>query len=654
FAQTVSGLSEGTTREFTSIGDGLQVERSTGGTIDVKGDISTSVDHGINVTNTVTDVTVNVGGDVSTTSGFGIQTHGTRDEITVEGNVEGGQAGIMADGSSETITAGNVSATQGNVVDITGSDSNVITVNDVTSNGMGGIVIERSANNNIVNAGTITTGHGDSIVISKSDGNKVTAGGITTESYGISLEEADGNTVKTGAIKADSEGISINNDSDGNTVTAGNITDSSTGISINNDSDGNTVTARDITESNTGISISGSDKNKIEAGKIEGATSVSIDTANNNTITAGNIKGNETAVSISSNGEGSTAASNKLTFDSITSEGNGIVIYGGDNSSITVKGDLAITAQDGYTDGIAIMVNDSSNTSIVVEGTIDAGSCSVLDIDNTTTQSTTNLTVFEIKTNDDGNIVRGEDPSLAKVIKAAINYIIHSDVSGASDTIALNSDQSSGGTVGSYTGTDGKSYITATTGTYQVACLGGSTISNLTVDGKASVTQNADGTYSITVKDGGGVKMTVTLQAPDNNNGGNNGGNGGGTNGGETGNGSSVSGGSAGGSGSGGVDSILRSGSAHIHSDGHKCILVYTNIYGEQVKKEIYLAADTAARSDFPAQNVSLEYLYGIMPALSAYEYDCINKELMKLDDIDKTKIPAWQPSNIINVIKLG
>lgn len=354
----------------------------------------------------------------------------------------------------------------------------------------------------------------------------IKTGDVTSNnSSGVYLYKGTNDEISTGNISAPSSiGINLGNVSDSK-ITAGDISESSRALELYQ-STGNEVTVKDITQTGSlsfgGVYIFGaSSGNTITAGNIKtdtDAVSLWNNDTKDNTITVGNITTSDDGVIIMNNADG-----NKVTSGSITAKENGIYINSASDNAVTVTGDVIITGAAGsivdyygnHYDPTAIKIESSTGSKVAVEGTVNAGEGNGIYVDSASADSTT-ITLFEITANDEGKLVTSDKAETADIVKAAINYIIKSEVTGSTgDTVSLTKlSDSDSGKVGSYTASDNTTYLTATTGSYLVACSSSYSISNVAATGKAEISKNADGSYSITVRDGGGVKMTITLDIP--------------------------------------------------------------------------------------------------------------------------------------------
>lgn len=394
-------------------------------------------------------------GDVSTSGENKSGISAVETTITVDGNVTGGLDGVDACDSEVTV-GGNVTSEKGAGID---------------------------AANSKVTAGGDVTGSGTGI---KADNSEVTVGGNVTS------DEGDG-------IYAKSSEVTVGGDATGK----------ARGIYAN---DSKVTAERDVTGEFGGITAIGSDiivKGDVTAkGEDHDIAIAAWDSSN--VMVGGDVTGGD-GVAAKDGSNVSIKGSVKATGE----EGMGIFIAGTEKTTVVVEGD--VTAN-----GVAMDVadNENANSEVAVAGKIGGTNGTIINVsvDNSGKVNTLpEIVVGEITDFDNITVKdyrKGDDVSedVKKEVLDSIKYIVGTD----------NASMNGKGTI-SITKVNGSALDKDGLGRFDVAKASETITVHINVQegyevsevraGKATLTRNADGTYSVTVPAGGGVNIEALVRA---------------------------------------------------------------------------------------------------------------------------------------------
>lgn len=201
-------------------------------------------------------------------------------------------------------------------VHVGGGGSNVVTLNTLTSNGVGVDLDETSGN--VVKANTVTASWWDGVNLCFASNNLIENNVISGGSEdGVDLEcSSTGNTIKGNQISGfEDDGIEIEEDSDGNTVTENRVSDTDDGIDINSD---NNVVARNLVENarEDGIDVDG-DNNLIDSNRVKGSADHGVEVEGSGNTLVRNVGDNNGAIGVcavagNTNGGGNRGSGNAI------------------------------------------------------------------------------------------------------------------------------------------------------------------------------------------------------------------------------------------------------------------------------------------------------------------------------------------------------
>lgn len=297
--------------------------------------------------------------------------------------------------------------------------------------------------------------------------------------------------------------------SDGSSIEiGGNLSSKSTGIIADN----TTVTVKgNITSRDTGIVADKGDV-KIGGNVTAGSESVGIDASNaSNIIVNGDVTGGD---GIYSDGSNVTVKGNVTAKDGI-----GVCITGTDKTTMVVNGNL--TSKD-----VAIDVadNENANSELVIAGKVSGENGTIINVsvDDTTGKVNTlpEIVVGEI-TDFDKIVVNDyytdkEVPAdVKKEVLDSIKYIVGTNDASMDGKGTISISKVNGAALDK----DGLGLFDVAkafeTITVHIDVQSGYEVSEVRA-GKASLTRNADGTYSVTVPAGGGVNIEALVRAIEN------------------------------------------------------------------------------------------------------------------------------------------
>ena len=468
---------------------GTGVVTNPGATVTINNEGDTAVEafkKGANVISSTVTITGDIVVDNTTNkSGSGVAVYGDLDkgssELEVTGNITANSSGVSAYGASTVTVEGDITVT-GN---FTGISDGVTTGNmpgytgTPTVSVTGDINATRYGVSTIVNGSTITvvgdittTGDGDGNSWGvKASGNSTVSvtGDISAKYYGI---EATASTV---TVEGD---ITAEGNSDG--IGYGVFAKEESTVSVTGDIDAETI---GVYATGSTVTVDGD-----VTGKTLGVMAMMEGTE---VTVGGNVSGGNTGMSV--------LVSAEVTVCGDVTGGE----YGIDaaaDSTVIVTGNV-----DAKTSGGSAVALSGDNT-IVVEGTA-SGEYAVVCGETTSEDST--IIVYQL----DGKlgvIEEGETPQLVEaegetedLLKDIIHYIITKDLQGAEMT-------------GSEELTVGKTtYETASEDDELIVDGGDIKIKSVSAGKNAKVTKNSDGTFTITVKRGGGLDIVVKLGGDD-------------------------------------------------------------------------------------------------------------------------------------------
>ena len=464
---------------------GTGVVTNPGATVTINNEGDTAVEAfkiGANVISSTVTITGDIVVDNTTNkSGSGVAVYG-RDggssELKVTGNITANSSGVSAYGASTVTVEGNITVT-GN---FNGISDGVTTGN--TSRYTGTPTVSVTGDINATRYGVSTTVNGSTITVDgditttgdnswgvKASGNSTVSvtGDISAKYYGI---EATGSTV---AVEGD---ITAEGNSDG--IGYGVFAKEESTVSVTGDIDAESI----------GVYATGS--TVTVDGDVTGKTLGVMAMMEGTEITVrGDVSGGKTGMSV--------LVSAEVTVGGDVTGGE----YGIDaaaDSTVIVTGNV-----DAKTSGGSAVALSGDNT-IVVDGTA-SGTYAIACNENTTEDST--IIVYQL----DGKLgvlEEGETPQLVEaegetedLLKDIIHYIITKDLQGAEIT------GSEELTVGEIT------YETASEDDELIVDGGDIKIKSVSAGKNAKVTKNSDGTFTITVKRGGGLDIVVKLGGDD-------------------------------------------------------------------------------------------------------------------------------------------
>ena len=387
-------------------------------------------------------------------------------------------SGIEATDGEEVHETGDVDTSGTSDPGISADDSTVTVDGNVTG-GYNGI---EAAGSDITVGGNVTAENGYGIAADYSD---VTVGGnVTGVDGGIGASES---TVKVDG-NVNGNGIGIDADLGSDIMVKGDVTSKETGIIVSRESDvevGGNVTAGD---GFIGIDASES-ANIIVGGNVTGGDGVYAEGSNVS------IKG-----SVKANAE----------------DGIGIIISGTEKTTVIVEGD--VSANDAAID---VADNENASSEVVVAGKVSGADGAII---NVTVDDETG------KVNTLPEIVVGEITDFDKITvkdfykKEAVSEDVKKEVLDSIKYIVGTNDASMDGkgTI-SITKVNGSALDKDGLGRFDVAKASETITVHINVQdgyevsevraGKATLTRNADGTYSVTVPAGGGVNIEALIKA---------------------------------------------------------------------------------------------------------------------------------------------
>lgn len=419
------------------------------------------------------------------TSGTGIETadddadvsNGSSSEDQDSSEDDNTSSGIEASGD-EVHETGDVNTSGTSSPGISADDNSTVTVDGNVTGGVNGI---EATDSTVSVGGNVTAENGS---------------GVTADNSTVSVK-GDVNSTESGVV-ADSSTVDV----------GGKLNSNSTGI-IANDS---TVTVKgDVTSRDAGIVA---DNGNIEVGGnvTAGNESVGIDASNSsNIIVNGDVIG----------GDGAYADGSNVTIKgSVTAkDGIGVCITGTDKTTMVVDGD--VTAKDA-----AIDVADSENadSELVIAGKVSGenGATVKVSIDDTTGKVNTlpEIVVGEITDFDKISVkdyyTDKEVPAdVKKEVLDNIKYIVSTNDTSMNGKGTISISKVNGAALDK----DGLGLFDVAkafeTITVHIDVQSGYEVSEVRA-GKASLTRNADGTYSVTVPAGGGVNIEALVRAIEN------------------------------------------------------------------------------------------------------------------------------------------
>ena len=376
---------------------------------------------------------------------------------------------------------------------IEASGDEVHETGDVNTSGTSSPGISAEDNSTVTVDGNVTGGTNG---IEASDSTVSVSGNVTAENGSGII--ADDSTIN---IKGDINSAESGVVSDGSSIEiGGNLSSKSTGIIADN----TTVTVKgNITSRDTGIVADKGDV-KIGGNVTAGSESVGIDASNaSNIIVNGDVTGGD---GIYSDGSNVTVKGNVTAKDGI-----GVCITGTDKTTMVVNGNL--TSKD-----VAIDVadNENANSELVIAGKVSGENGTIINVsvDDTTGKVNTlpEIVVGEI-TDFDKIVVN--DYYTDKEVLDSIKYIVGTNDASMDGKGTISISKVNGAALDK----DGLGLFDVAkafeTITVHIDVQSGYEVSEVRA-GKASLTRNADGTYSVTVPAGGGVNIEALVRAIEN------------------------------------------------------------------------------------------------------------------------------------------
>lgn len=424
-----------------------------------------------------------------------------------------------ANGAEITIT-GNVSAQNANAVnatiydDVEAASGGIVTVGCDVSSDKGSAAVAYGSGSSITINGDATTGNASiKNTVDASSGASITVDGNVTHSGddsaateyngGSAVGAFEGGSVTVGGdVKSNSEkapAVAANNN--GTVKIKGNVSGANMGIDSNNSS---TVKVDKGVSASSGVAINADNSTVTVGGDVSASSDVAINANNSSAVTVGG----DVTSGIFENGY----AAPDITMDS--------------TSTIVVKGNVE-TANKDIAEETAIIINpgSGSNGALIVLGDVTAHGeyGNAIWINTYNEENNTNDT-FELDNLPDivvGSLIADNEDLL---VGFEFNKGKSEDENGALlesiyDNIMyyINIEQPQGGTINVTGGAEKYN------DQYLVAHEDGSVSFSVTPDegyeldsvagGKVDVIKNADGTYTVEVPRGGGIKISALLKA---------------------------------------------------------------------------------------------------------------------------------------------
>ena len=520
---------------------GNGVNAGSGGTVSVKGDVSTdstnksavaawedaTVNVGGNVDNTKADPdgervpnavlaqdnsTVTVGGNVDTTA-YGVAASNST-TVEISGNVDAGLNGARAANSSTVNVTGNVTAghdgvnAKGDNSGGTGAGSYVSVGGSVSS---GGVAAHASDGSN-VEIGKDAHSDNDNAVYAETSGSVKVGGNATSDStqYGAVVAYDNAKVEVGGNVELNKTEVS------GGAAAAGAV-GSYLGSTVTIGGDVNTAGDGLMSTQNSSIDVAGS----VNAGVrgVEADVSSTITVGKDVTAKQGTAVVTEDNGTVKVGGNVTGGTEGVKASESSTVEVKGDVK--GDKSAVSTDSTSKIKVEGSVKGGDGISITESSSTgsgSVVVLGTVQASRgdyCVTVTGSALSKQEVVDalptIIVGELKASG-GNYVEYQDKAgnssvdtkaMAEAIAEQILYLI--DVQETQN--------------GKVSVTDGTKQVQG----YEVAHANDKVTISVTADsgyeiqsvsgGKATAVKNADGSWSITVPQSGGVSISAIMQA---------------------------------------------------------------------------------------------------------------------------------------------
>ena len=438
-------------------------------------------------------------------------------DVTVNGDLTNTNNG----GGPQAVSNGD----GGQAISVTGEDSSAHVTGDVTGiagAGAGGTLTVDGDVNGLVGTNTAPENQADYIAVSV--GGDVN-GAVMAFENGVSVEgdvtgSVTQNGITAGVDAQDQADVDVGGDVDKGVyadhadVSVGGDIPGAAGqyMGVSNDRDRRGVEGSVIALNESTVDVGGSTGSNVIAKE------------NSEVDIAGNVEGNVSSYSastvtvggnVNSEGSGITALGGDITVNGNVS-GNDLGAVVGYGGSIEIGGDL-----NSNRDGIVIVLSNPAPESILVEGTISAeGDAVVLDGANYNggTLSTADevlalvpeIVVQTLNPGDDfvsvnavGAVSAADQQTIVETVLSQIYYLVNTDQIDAG-SISL---------VGYEIIHDNLQVAQENTVLTLKATDDGYVLANVSAGKYASITENADGTYTILVNRGGDLRLSATTQA---------------------------------------------------------------------------------------------------------------------------------------------
>lgn len=451
----------------------------------------------------------------------------TVDSVTSDSD---NSAGVAADSGDRVTVSGDVTTNGDGSTGVEASDRSNVTVNgDVTSNGVASSGVSASDKANVTVRGDVKAdADGSTGVEASSNATVKVSGDVSGNQNGVDADHAkvdvkgDVNGTEQNGVKGyDKSDISVK----------GNVTGGDSGVLANDSKvdvegnvrgenmegvtadEGSEVTVKGDVGGHGGI-YAGVNSTVDVAGNVSAGDGMGIMASDSQVTVNGNVSGN---MGIGASGSSTVTVKGNLE----TSSGDSITISGTDKTIAIVEGD--VSGADKLSIGA---LSDNAESEIAIGGTIKNGEKGAeiypnLDVDGTL-KSIPEIIVGEIEDITKLDVVNPmtnekvpED--IKQAVLESIKYIVSSNTSSIAGKGTISITKLDGSAL-DQDGTKKYDVAKATeTITVHIDVQDGYEVSDVKA-GKATLTKNADGSYSVTIPAGGGVNIEAVIKAIENSN----------------------------------------------------------------------------------------------------------------------------------------